>query len=326
VIHTWREAHRIAQIAAVHAQHDLDVARDGYVDVFHAIRQSGTPVKFERLPKLFGIYICPASDGPGILLNSGLSLPGLRHTAAHELGHQLLGHGDTVDVVLDPWDGQAPSVGWSGPEMAAEAFAAWFLMPRPAVLRGLATLGIRRPRTAEHVYRLATLLGASFRGLCRHLMNLRLADAKEAHVWVKTSRGRLHRRLAGQSADLCRGEVHLLQPEMGDVTIHVGVDDLLVLPPGVSVQAVESCPGLERVNPMGVPPQQLEILDRAATPSYWRVTAALAAPVLLRAYAANGGTNSWSICVQPIHVREGIDLGWLEAHQDCYPNEDVAPW
>jgi hypothetical protein len=113
---------------------------------------------------------------------------------------------------------------------------------------------------------------------------------------------------------------------MGDVTIHVGVDDLLVLPPGVSVQEVGSSPGLERVNPMGVPPQQLEILDGAATPSYWRVTAALAAPVLLRASAANGGTNSWSICVQPIHVREGIDLDWLEAHQDYYPNGDAGPW
>jgi IrrE N-terminal-like domain len=326
VIHTWGEAHRIAQIAAGHVHHDLGVARDAYVDVFSAIRQSDTPLRFELLPKLFGIYICPASDGPGILLNSGLSLTALRHTAAHELGHQRLGHGDAVDLVLDPWDGQAQSAGWSGPEMSAEAFAAWFLMPRPAVVRGLATLGIRRPQTAEDVYRLATLLGASFRGLCRHLVNLRLADAQEAHIWAKTGRGRLRQRLAGASADLCRGEVHLLQPEMGDVTIHAGADDLLVLPPGVSTQEIGPVPGLEKICSRGDLPHQLEIVDGAAGPSYWRVTSDLVAPVLMRPSAANGGARCWSICVQPIHVREGIDLAWLEAHQNYYPNEDAAPW
>jgi hypothetical protein len=324
---TWREAHRIAQITATHAHHDLGVNRGGYVDVFQAIRMTDVPMRLEHMPNLFGIYICPASDGPGILLNSGLSLSALRHTAAHELGHHRFGHGDSVDRYLDPWYGQAPG-GWSGPEMSAEAFAAWFLMPRPAVLAGLATLALHRPRTAEDVYRLATLLGVSFRGLARHLVTLRLADAADAQTWARTGRGQLRRRLAGAAADLCRGEVHLLRPEMGDLSIHAGADDLLVLPVATPAQdlVLNLAAGLEPISPTGGAQMQGRKPDHTAAPKCWRVTPNLTAPTTLGVPAGPGAARDWAICVEPVRVREGIDLDWLEAHQDHYPDEDPTPW
>jgi hypothetical protein len=168
LIATWRQAHRVAQLAAVHARADLDVPLDAYVDVVAAIHRADIPLMFRDMPGHFGTYISPATYGPGILVNSGLAMPTLRHTAAHELGHHQLRHGDSVDLDLDLWESQAPEA-WTGTEMSAEAFAAWFLMPRPAVLRGLRLLGTDKPRSAHDAYRLATLLGASFRGVCRHL-------------------------------------------------------------------------------------------------------------------------------------------------------------
>lgn len=324
---TWREAHRIAQITATHAQHDLGVHRDSYVDVFQAIRAADVPMRLEHMPNLFGSYICPASHGPGILLNSGLALSALRHTAAHELGHHRFGHDNSVDRYLDPWDGQAPGT-WSSPEMSAEAFAAWFLMPRPAVLAGLATLTLHWPRTAEDVYRLASLLGVSFRGLARHLVTLRLVTAADAQTWAQTSRARLRRRLAGAVADLCSGEVHLLQPQMGDLSIHAGLDDLLVLLTAATAPEVIFDPtaGLEHISPSGGTQLHLETPDHPSVPQCWRVTPNLTAPATLRVAAGPDATSDWSIRVQPVQVREGIDLDWLEAHQDHYPSEDPAPW
>lgn len=322
MIGTWREAHRVAQIAATHAHSDLNISRTEYVDVFQAIRDTGTPMKLQRLPHLFGLYISPASDGPGILLNSGLLPSILRHTAAHELGHQHFGHGNSVDRMLDPWNGQTPIGGWVSEEISAEAFAAWFLMPRPAIRRCLAMLGLERPTTASDVYRIATLLGATFQGLCRHLVTLGLANSANAELWAKTSRGRLRQKLAGMAvASKCRGEIHVIEPTLAGFTINVGVDDVLVLP-GSSFEAVDPPLGLEVIesgdNGRGLP----TLIDGGPPSVYWRVTSGLCAATVLRMSLPVDGEPSAELHLQPALVQEGIDLSWLESRQDHYSAED----
>lgn len=320
---TWREAHRIAHIAAVHAQSDLGVSRDRYVDVFTAIRRAGIPMKFQQLRRLFGIYICPESEGPGILLNNGLSLTALRHTAAHELGHDRLRHGDTFDQQLDPWTGPASDI-WSGPEMSAEAFAAWFLMPRPAVLRSLTTLGLRKPQTAVDAYRLATLLGASFRGLCRQIVNLRLATATAAQSWVKVGRSRLRQHLAGGYAEICTGEVHLLTPEMGNLTVHAGMDDLIVLRPGRPAD-VEISPdaGLTDVT-AEEQTGQLELSSAVSSARYFRIAPNHTGAVTIRTSTSMNAAREWAISVRPVEVPNGIDLPWLDARSSGGQRGDPA--
>lgn len=316
MIGTWRQAHRVAQLAAVHAQEDLHVRRDGYVDVVAAIRRADIALMFQDMPGHFGTYICPASNGPGILLNSGLAMPTIRHTAAHELGHHQLGHGDSVDQHIDPWEPETPGV-WTGPEMSAEAFATWFLMPRPAVLRGLQLLGTDRPRTAEHAYRLATLLGASFRGVCRHLVNLELVSASTAAAWAKAGRARVRNRLAGPYARVTNGEVHVLDTDIRDVTVYVTDSDLLLATPTACAEltAVElAVAGLERVHLDDVVEEQLDLLDEPRI-ACWRVTQEFTAPVWLWSEAATRGTMGWSVLVEPVSVRNGIDRDWLERHQ-----------
>lgn len=312
---TWLQAHRIAHIAAAHAHSDLSVTRDGYVDVFAAIRSAGVPMMLQKMPKLFGIYVCAASAGPGILLNSGLRLVALRHTAAHELGHHRLGHGDSVDEYLDPWNGQAPG-GWTGPEMSAEAFAAWFLMPPPAVRAALRTLGLPRPRTAADVYRTATMLGVSYRGLARHLVAMHLATEVESQAWARTPRSQIRRRLAGVAADACRGDVHLLTAEMGDLTVYVEPDDLLVFHHGGwPTERLAGNSGLQPIK--SSTPDQLPLSAATMdTPQLWRVTADLAEPLTLRTPGHRAVTGQRTLRIRPVRVREGIDLAWLEAHED----------
>ena len=316
MIGTWRQAHRVAQLAAVHAQQELHVQRDGYVDVFAAIRCADVALMFRDMPGHFGTYISPATNGPGILINSGLSMPTIRHTAGHELGHHQLGHGDSVDQELDPWESQTPGA-WTGPEMSAEAFAAWFLMPRPAVLRGLQLLGTDRPQSAQHAYRLATLLGASYRGACRHLVNLGLASTSAATAWAKAGRGRVRTSLAGPYAHVTDGEVHVLDPAMQEVTVHVSAGDLLVTTPTVCAELTavgHAVVGLERVQLDDPVEEQLDLLDEPRV-ACWRVTGEFTAPVQLGSADTIPAADGWSVLIEPVSVRNGIDLTWLERHQ-----------
>lgn len=61
-----------------------------------------------------------------------------RFTAAHELGHVLLGHHDTFHVDLDRSDGFPPDYNWRQ-ERSANDFAAALLMPAPLLRRDVET-------------------------------------------------------------------------------------------------------------------------------------------------------------------------------------------
>lgn len=318
---TWRQAHRVAQLAAVQAQGDLHVERDRYVDVLAAIRRADIALMFQDMPGHFGVYVSPATNGPGILINSGLSVATIRHTAAHELGHHQFGHDNSVDQHLDPWESQRPGA-WSGPEMSAEAFAAWFLMPRQAVLRALQLLGTDRPRSAEHAYRLATLLGASFRGVCRHLVNMGLVTASAAATWARAGRSRVRKSLAGPYAQAADGEVHVLDMGMRDLTVHVTTGDLLITTPTVRAaltEADQAIAGLERVYLDDTAEEQLDLLDEPRI-ACWRVTGEFIAAAQLGSNDTTSSSDGWSVIIEPVLVREGIDLDWLERHQQANHN------
>jgi Zn-dependent peptidase ImmA (M78 family) len=291
------------------------------VDVFAAIRRADVPLMFHEMTDHFGTYISPATSGPGILLNSGLAMPTIRHTAAHELGHHQFGHGDSFDRQLSLWDSQAPGM-WTGPEMSAEAFAAWFLMPRPAVLRGLRLLGIERPQSADHAYRLATLLGVSFRGICRHLVNLDLISASLAAGWAKAGRARVRTHLAGPYAKAAAGEVHVLDTAISETVAHVADGDLLIATRAVGAELTAICrnvAGLERVRVDESVEEQLDLLDEVRV-ACWRVTSEFVLPVRLGANGSTLDAGSWSVAIEPASVRNGIDLEWLERHQQSSRN------
>ena len=316
MISNWLQAHRVAQLVAIHAQEELGVSREAYVDVFAAIRRADIALMLEALPGHFGTYISPVGGGPGILVNSTLSLAAIRHTAAHELGHHQFEHGDSNDLQLDPWESQRPGA-WTGPEMSAEAFAAWFLMPRPAVLGGLRLMGVDRPRSALDAYRLAQMLGVSYRGLCRHLANLRLVTASTAQDWAKVRRARLRQALAGPHAATTTRDVHLLDARMSGATVHVPTGDLLVTPAWAAEQHPAAAGAAASLEPVGTreTSHELPFSDQSDT-KCWRVTGQTDAPIRLAADNPPSGAEEWSVTVRPVHVRQGIDLHWLERHQD----------
>src|SRR5436190_7154214 len=97
----WQIANATAMQRAPQVHRDLDIDRTGYVDVFAALRVAGVDCMTRPMPKLFGFYFGPDDDGPAMLLNASLDEIGLRHTAAHELGHHVFDHGSRADTDLD---------------------------------------------------------------------------------------------------------------------------------------------------------------------------------------------------------------------------------
>ncbi|MER5227311.1 ImmA/IrrE family metallo-endopeptidase [Streptomyces flaveus] len=224
----WAVAHRIAGIAAAQAHRDLGIDRTRYVPVHQALKRAEVVGMAQPMPRLFGVYLSPADNGPAVLLNANLNIVTQRHTAAHELGHHQLRHRTAADDDLSPalrWGNGS----WPDEEKTAEAFAAWFLMPRPAVLAGLDRICRGQPTSPEHVYRLARELGTSYAGTVRHLQNLRLLDADRARQWAKISLAALRSSLAGGAALSAETQVHVVTTSSHRQQIHADVGDVLIV-------------------------------------------------------------------------------------------------
>ncbi|SNY57245.1 ImmA/IrrE family metallo-endopeptidase [Paractinoplanes atraurantiacus] len=227
----WQTANATAMLRAPQVHRDLGIDRSGYVDVFAALRAAGIECMAQNLSKLFGFYVGPDDDGPAVLLNASLDEVNLRHTAAHELGHHVFGHGSRADTELDI-AGLQPQRQWTAVEKQAESFAAWFLMPLPAVDAALQRIGTDQVRQPEQAYELARWLGTSYAGTVRHLRRLKKISARVATSWPQVAPQRLRARIHRATLQRPKSHLFLLRPSARNGLLHVAVGDLLLLPPG----------------------------------------------------------------------------------------------
>ena len=297
----WDVAHRVASIAAVHAHRDYGVNRSGYVDVFATIRVAGIECMAQPLPRLFGMYVAPRDDGPAILVNSGQDETGIRHSAGHELGHHALGHTSRLDE--DPFVRWGDGT-WPDEEKAAEAFAAWFLMPPPAVRNAMRLAGVEAPHDGADIYQIARWLGTSYAGTVRHLVNVRLAHPEQANAWSRVPPARL-RRAAQGPADDPPGHVWALRSCADGAIAHVAAGDRLHLLLPAEAQIVI---------PAGVSclrgPEGL-LLAGATSSSFGtllQVTDELIAPAIVTAQLGDG--EPWRVMLAPVPFRRGVADAW----------------
>lgn len=240
---SWQDAHRLANIAAAQAHAHLAMDLTGSrVDIVGAIHRADIELMWQPFPHLFGAFVNEAGSTPGIIVNAALPRGARRHTAAHELGHARLAHstsvddGSTIDTVFADEVDAIPQTDrrrpWPDQEKAAEAFAAWFLMPRRVVVTALRVLGLDRPQSAEDVYRLSLLLGTSYRTTLRHLPNLRLATTQSCNMWARTAPGNVKARLdrAAAPPPSRRPEVWQLTPRYDGLRLDVEPGDRIILP------------------------------------------------------------------------------------------------
>jgi len=227
---TWHEANQLANLAAAQAHGDFGIDTSmPPVDVYKAIGDAGAVLMWRPMPRQFGAYVAEPGSRPGILINNGLPPAAQRQTAGHELGHHRFRHGTRIDANLEA--PLAQRTVWTAEEKEAEAFAAWFLMPRKAVRTALARLGLERPQEPEEVYQLSLMLGTPYLSTARHLPSLRLASPQMVNRWAATSPSVIKARLdaAAESPPSRRPDVWLISDLFAETQITVHVGDRLVV-------------------------------------------------------------------------------------------------
>jgi Zn-dependent peptidase ImmA (M78 family) len=168
----------IARAAELHSELGLRErlkAGDRPVDVLGAMRAHQLTVLFRPLDGLLGAYV-PTPRSAGVLVTTLRDHHVQRFTAAHELGHHVLGH---RVMSLDRQVGfvaRGERDGYEPQEIEADAFAAEFLLPKWLIVAharrhqwGKADL-----RQPDIVYQLSLRLGASYSATCWALLTAEL--------------------------------------------------------------------------------------------------------------------------------------------------------
>ena len=212
---TFLTAIREGARAAQREHGKLQTLLDRPIEVFDVIAQEGIWLMFQPMQKLFGAYQ-RSGTAAGILINANHPLSVQRYTAAHEYGHHVLGHEVHCDLRAD-----IENSGRSLEEVAAQSFAADFLMPLQLVNLTLRHLGlpIKTPSlTARDVYRIALELGASYAATVNQLVALRKLGSAMARQLRKQRPVEIKRELLGGPLDEVRADVWLVeQSERGRV-------------------------------------------------------------------------------------------------------------
>jgi Zn-dependent peptidase ImmA (M78 family) len=149
----------------------------GSVDVFGAIEHLGLGLLFRPLDGLLGAYV-PVENDSGILVTTERPLAIQRFTAAHELGHAYLKHELMLDddQILKRSPFARPM--YDHREIAADTFAAMFLMPDWLINLHAERQGWDWQSLSDPicVYQLALRMGVSYEAICRTLRKYNLLD------------------------------------------------------------------------------------------------------------------------------------------------------
>jgi transcriptional regulator with XRE-family HTH domain len=145
---------------------ELHVEGDVPVPVFKLLARCGIEVRFTALERLAGALVMGDAGHPhGVLINSDQPYDRQRYTAAHEIGHLVLGH-KAVNQRFISYLGRR----FDPVEVHADQFAAEMLVPA-RLLRQEAD-GLPNETLPEQVYRLATAFMVSYQAMTTRLVKL----------------------------------------------------------------------------------------------------------------------------------------------------------
>lgn len=234
---TYQEAVRngVAAAGRLHRQVDARArleAEPGALDVFGLIDGLDIPLMLRPLKGLLGAFL--NDPVPGILITTERPLSIQRFTAAHELGHSLLGHQPSLDdedqILRRAPAGADARTGYQ--ETEADAFAAALLMPRwlmtaHAARQGWLEVDLARP---EVVYQLSLRLGVSYEATVRTLERYGMIDADIRSTLLQTRPRALKAALLGDfTPPSYHGDVWLLTEKDQGGRIEGSHNDLFVI-------------------------------------------------------------------------------------------------
>lgn len=192
----------VAAAKRVHRELELErrvTERGGSIDVFDAIAELDIPLIFKPLTTALGL--CLPAPLRGIMVTTQRGLHIQRFTASHELGHVVLEHRGSVDREILERGPLAPTGGRDLQEVAADAFAAEFLLPRWLYkhhIRSQAWTVNGHLQNPDVVYQLSLRLGASYEATCWGLLGHQIMPQSEVDALRKVPVAKLKARLGGQ--------------------------------------------------------------------------------------------------------------------------------
>ena len=189
----------------------------------------GVEVRFADIPSAEGIY----SPVKPVIIVSALRPSGRQmFTCAHELGHHLHGHGERFDEQVED---RARRRRFDPQEFEADCFASSLLMPKTAVIMGLAARGFRpKSLTPNQAYIVSSWLGVGYTTLVRNMgLGMGLLQEDQVNTLIKVRLPRIRQSLLGVE---CKEHLVYVDEAWTGRAIDARVGDVICLPPGVSLE------------------------------------------------------------------------------------------
>jgi Zn-dependent peptidase ImmA (M78 family) len=214
-------AHRIRQ--------KQQIAADQPCCVYDLAEALGIEVRFADLPSAEGVY----SPTKPVIIVSSLRPQGRQaFTCAHEVGHHAYGHGEQFDELVED---RAKRRRHDPKEFEADCFASALLMPKTALLKGMAAR-VWNPKTlsAEQLYALASWLGVGYTTLAGNMhWGMNLLGRQQAEALEKEKLPQIRRAILGYE---CKDHLIVVDHAWTGRPIDAQVGDVILLPPAVTVE------------------------------------------------------------------------------------------
>lgn len=251
---------------ALNARARANVPLDAPVCVYDAAERLGADVWFVDIPSMEGVYL---PDAKRIIISSLRPSARQMFTCAHELGHDVHGHGEKFDELLEQRSDQRP---FDYDEFAADCFAGQFLMPKLAVVRALNERGVDLKTCGpEEIYGIASWFGVGYTTLLHHLHSTLGLLPAERFAELESLKRKLPAIRAAIAGQECPHNLIVAHRAWGGRAIDLEVQDMVLLPRGAVIEGTS-----------------IQVLSTAATP-----LAVAISPGLGRAVCAGNGWASY---------------------------------
>lgn len=243
-----------ASSMALRIRQQYEIAPDQPCCVYDLAEKMGVEVRFAELPSAEGVY----SPGKPVAIISSLRPPGRQaFTCAHELGHHAYGHGEQFDELIED---RGKRRRYDPKEFEADCFASALLIPKTALLKGLALRGWSPKNiSAAQMYALASWLGVGYTTLIGNMQwGMNLLERNQAEALEKVKGPQIRRSIIGRE---CKEHLIVADAAWSGRPIDAHAGDVLLLPSAAVIEGdvVES-----------IDSDQKRLLARAVQPGIGR--------------------------------------------------------
>ncbi len=226
-----------------------DIGFDEPCDVYELIAQSNIDLQFVDIPSLEGMYL-DEPETRRICVCAHRPVGRQRYTAAHELGHCILGHGTQIDATVNDLERLTSP---TSAETGADAFARYLLMPPRAVQAAFRMRGFEiNSLEPIAIYRASCWLGVGYSTLLNQMLySLHILRTSEHNRLSKVSPKTIKAQLTGTSTGC---DVWPLDKLWANRTLHAQIGDLIIgLGPLTATSLVaQMCQGIYTAKSVGI--------------------------------------------------------------------------